>query len=69
MYVILGATGNIGSVITNTLLAKGEKVRVRRGANKLQPFVDKVRYSLSGRNTGCRGAHEGAGRRAWRHSC
>ncbi len=42
MYVILGATGNIGSVITNALLAKGEKVRVvGRGANKLQPFVDK----------------------------
>src|SRR5271163_4839620 len=42
MYVILGATGNIGSVITDALLAKGEKVRVvGRGANKLQPFVDK----------------------------
>jgi len=42
MYVILGATGHIGSVITNTLLAKGEKVRVvGRSAEKLQPFVDK----------------------------
>jgi uncharacterized protein YbjT (DUF2867 family) len=42
MYVILGATGNIGSVITNALLAKGEKVRVvGRSAGKLQPFIDK----------------------------
>jgi len=42
MYVILGATGNIGSVISNTLLAKGEKVRVvGRNAGRLQPFVDK----------------------------
>jgi len=42
MYVILGATGNIGSVISNALLAKGEKVRVvGRNAGKLQPFVDK----------------------------
>ena len=28
MYTILGATGNIGSVITKDLLEKGEKVRV-----------------------------------------
>jgi uncharacterized protein YbjT (DUF2867 family) len=42
MYVILGATGNIGSVISNTLLAKGEKVRVvGRSSGKLQPFVAK----------------------------
>lgn len=42
MYVILGATGNIGSVISNALLAKGEKVRVvGRNADRLQPFVDK----------------------------
>ena len=41
MYVILGATGNVGSVIANTLLAKGEKVRVvGRNASRLQPFVD-----------------------------
>ncbi|MGA2419692.1 MAG: NAD(P)H-binding protein [Candidatus Acidiferrum sp.] len=41
MYVIFGATGNIGSVITKTLLAKGEKVRVvARTASKLQPFAD-----------------------------
>src|SRR5258708_6434785 len=42
MYVILGATGNIGSIISNTLLAKGEKVRVvGRSSSKLQPFVER----------------------------
>jgi uncharacterized protein YbjT (DUF2867 family) len=41
MYVIFGATGNIGSEITKTLLAKGEKVRVvGRTASRLQRFVD-----------------------------
>ena len=40
MYTILGATGNIGSVITRALLEKGEKVRVvGRNAGRLQPFV------------------------------
>ncbi|HKI10620.1 MAG TPA: NAD(P)H-binding protein [Candidatus Acidoferrum sp.] len=40
MYTILGATGNIGSVITRALLEKGEKVRVvGRNATRLQPFV------------------------------
>jgi uncharacterized protein YbjT (DUF2867 family) len=40
MYTILGATGNIGSVITRALLEKGEKVRVLgRSAGRLQPFV------------------------------
>ena len=39
-FVILGATGNTGSVITNFLLSKGEKVRtVGRNAGRLQPFV------------------------------
>jgi NADP-dependent 3-hydroxy acid dehydrogenase YdfG len=28
MYVILGASGNTGSVIANVLLSKGRKVRV-----------------------------------------
>lgn len=42
MYAILGATGNVGSVITHTLLAKGEKVRVvGRDANRLDKFVRK----------------------------
>jgi uncharacterized protein YbjT (DUF2867 family) len=42
MYTVLGATGNIGSVITKTLLDKGEKVRVvGRNAARLHPFVQK----------------------------
>jgi len=42
MYVITGATGNIGSKAADILLAKGEKVRViGRNAARLQRFVDK----------------------------
>ena len=42
MYTILGATGNIGSVITSTLLARGEKVRaVGRDRGRLDKFVRK----------------------------
>lgn len=42
MYVITGATGNIGSQAADILLARGEKVRVvGRSAAKLQRFVDK----------------------------
>lgn len=42
MYTILGATGNIGSVITKILLQRGEKVRaVGRDAARLRPFVEK----------------------------
>ncbi len=42
MYTILGATGNIGSVTSKALLAKGEKVRVvGRNAGRLQPFVQR----------------------------
>ena len=42
MYVITGATGNIGSKVADILLAKGEKVRViGRDAAKLQQYVDK----------------------------
>jgi len=42
MYVITGATGNTGSIIADTLLAKGEKVRViGRDAAKLERFVKK----------------------------
>jgi len=42
MYTILGATGNIGSVIARTLLEKGEKVRVfGRSVDKLKMFADK----------------------------
>lgn len=42
MYVITGATGNIGSKAADILLAKGEKVRVvGRSADRLRRFVDK----------------------------
>ena len=40
MYVIMGATGNTGSVAADALLAKGEKVRVvGRSAERLERFV------------------------------
>ncbi len=42
MYVLLGATGNTGSVIANSLLLKGERVRVvGRDASRLERFVRK----------------------------
>jgi uncharacterized protein YbjT (DUF2867 family) len=42
MYVVLGATGNIGSVIATSLLLKGERVRVvGRHASRLERFVRK----------------------------
>ena len=42
MYTVLGATGNIGSVVTKMLLEKGEKVRVvGRNAGRLQPYVQR----------------------------
>ena len=41
MYVIMGATGNIGSKLANILLDKGEKLKViGRSAERLQLFVD-----------------------------
>src|SRR6202165_5625839 len=40
MQVILGASGNTGSIIANSLLLKGKKVRVMgRDAGRLQRFV------------------------------
>jgi uncharacterized protein YbjT (DUF2867 family) len=42
MHVILGASGNTGSIIADSLLLKGEKVRVvGRDAGRLQRFVRK----------------------------
>src|SRR5664279_1644385 len=42
MYTVLGATGNIGSVIARALLEKGEKIRVvGRHAGTLQQFVQR----------------------------
>ena len=41
-YVILGASGNTGSIIADFLLSKGKKVRVvGRDAQRLQRFVRK----------------------------
>src|SRR5258707_14357085 len=41
-YVILGASGHTGSIIANSLLLKGEKVRVvGRDAGRLERFVRK----------------------------
>ncbi len=42
MYVILGATGNTGSVVARKLLDKGKRVRVvGRDNEKLAPFVNR----------------------------
>src|ERR1700752_1252812 len=42
VYVILGVTGNTGSIIADSLLSKGKKVRVvGRDAGRLQRFVRK----------------------------
>jgi uncharacterized protein YbjT (DUF2867 family) len=42
LYVILGATGNTGSVVANTLLNKGKRIRVvGRDSRKLAPFVSR----------------------------
>src|SRR5439155_24183149 len=42
MYVILGATGNTGSVVDRKLLDKGKRVRViGRDDKKLAPFVNR----------------------------
>src|SRR5689334_22834724 len=48
MYVILGATGNTGSIVANFLLSKGKKVRVvGRDSGRLQRFVDKGAEALT----------------------
>jgi len=42
IYVILGASGHTGSIVSNFLLSKRQKVRViGRDPGRLQPFVDK----------------------------
>ncbi|SEI99358.1 Uncharacterized conserved protein YbjT, contains NAD(P)-binding and DUF2867 domains [Propionispira arboris] len=42
MYVIIGATGRTGSVVTNYLLEQGQSVRViGRNAERLKPFTSK----------------------------
>lgn len=55
MFVITGATGNIGSKLTGILLSQGQKVRVvGRNSEKLQGFVDKGAEAAVGdlRDTG-----------------
>jgi uncharacterized protein YbjT (DUF2867 family) len=48
-YVILGATGNTGSIIADTLLLKGEKVRVvGRDAGRLERFVRQGAEAFTG---------------------
>ena len=48
-YVILGATGNTGSIIADFLLSKGKKVRVvGRDAERLQRFVRKGAEAFTG---------------------
>jgi uncharacterized protein YbjT (DUF2867 family) len=42
VYVILGVSGNTGSIIADSLPLKGKKVRVvGRDARRLQRFMDK----------------------------
>lgn len=49
MIVITGATGNTGKFAAETLLAKGEKVRViGRDSKKLEPFVQKGAQAFIG---------------------
>ena len=48
-YVILGASGNTGSIIADFLLSKGKKVRVvGRDAGRLQRFVRKGAEAFTG---------------------
>jgi len=49
MYVILGARGNTGSIIADSLLSKGKKVRVvGRDAGRLQRFVRQGAEAFAG---------------------
>jgi uncharacterized protein YbjT (DUF2867 family) len=49
MYVILGASGNTGSIIADSLLSKGKKVRVvGRDAERLKRFVRKGAEAFTG---------------------
>ena len=49
MYVILGASGNTGSIIADSLLSKGKKLRVvGRDAGRLQRFVRQGAEAFTG---------------------
>src|SRR5205823_9212070 len=48
MYVILGATGNTGSVVARRLLDRGKRVRVLgRDNDELAPFVNRGAYAFA----------------------
>jgi len=54
MYVIVGATGNTGSVVAEKLLARGEKVRViGRDKDKLAKLAAKGAETYAGDLTDC----------------
>jgi len=47
MYLITGATGNVGSEVVNQLLAKGQKVRVfTRDSAKVAHWADQVEVAI-----------------------
>jgi uncharacterized protein YbjT (DUF2867 family) len=49
IYLILGASGNTGSIVADTLLLKGKKVRVMgRDAERLQRFVRRGAEAFTG---------------------
>src|SRR5260370_28343680 len=49
MYVIVGASGNTGSIVADSLLSKGKKVRVvGRDAGRLQRFVRQCAEACTG---------------------
>ena len=59
IYVILGASGNTGSIIADSLLSKGEKVRViGRDAGRLQRFVRKGAEAFTAEHERCGCAHQ-----------
>ena len=49
IFALTGATGNIGSVLTETLLSRGYQIRaIGRSRERLQPLVDKGAEALLG---------------------
>ncbi len=69
MYVVLGASGNTGSIVANALLDLGKEVRVvGRDSKKLAPFVNRGacepgRGGVYRRRCGWRRAQRGVRRR------
>ena len=49
MYVVIGATGNVGSKVAESLLTAGKKVRViGRDGDRLKQFVDLGAEAVAG---------------------